>query len=104
MASAGDHIIRWYKHIAIRTDADGRPLQGDLGFTAINFFQYMIGIMIIVFCSLAYKLIFRTKWVNPGTADCVTGRRTLSVEEIKELDEYYRLPGWRRFGTYVELW
>lgn len=77
---------------------------GDLGFTAENFFEYMLGIFIVVSFTLAYKLIFRTPWRDPKTADLVTGRRKLSNEEIIQLDSYYEQPKWRRFLTYVQLW
>ncbi|CAG8296771.1 unnamed protein product [Penicillium salamii] len=74
------------------------------GFTATNFFQYILGILIIFSFTLAYKLIYRTPWRNPKTADCTTGRRPLSAEEIAMFDSYYRQPAWRRFLTYVQLW
>ncbi|KAM0428953.1 hypothetical protein ACHAPT_006756 [Fusarium lateritium] len=77
---------------------------GDAGFTAENFFQYMIGVLVIFGFTLGYKLIYRTPWRDPATADCQTGRRPLSVEEINQLDEYYKMSKWRRFLTYVQLW
>ncbi|CAG8180173.1 unnamed protein product [Penicillium salamii] len=77
---------------------------GGTGFTATNFFQYILGILIIFSFTLAYKLIYRTPWRDPKTADCTTGRRPLSTEEIAMLDSYYRQPAWRRFLTYVQLW
>lgn len=46
----------------------------------------------------------RTKLVDPKTADLVHGRRTLSTEEILELDAYYGMSKFRRFCTYVQLW
>jgi amino acid transporter len=64
----------------------------------------MIGVVVIFGFTLGYKVIFRTPWRNAATADCLTGRRHLSVEEIKQLDEYYAQPKWRRFLTYVQLW
>ena len=79
-------------------------LQGGTGFTASNFFQYILGILIIFGFTLGYKVIYRTPWRDPKTADCRTGRRPLSVEEIAMLDDYYRQPAWRRFLTYVQLW
>ncbi|KAF7544172.1 hypothetical protein G7Z17_g10160 [Cylindrodendrum hubeiense] len=80
-----------------------KPL-GGAGFSANNFFQYIIGILIIVVFTVAYKLILRTPWRDPATADLKTGRRHLSTEEINELDAYYSTSKWRRFGTYVQLW
>ncbi|KAI8668783.1 AA-permease domain-containing protein [Fusarium keratoplasticum] len=77
---------------------------GGAGFTAENFFQYMIGVLVIFGFTLGYKIIYRTPWRDPATADCQTGRRPLSAEEITQLDEYYRMPKWRRFLTYVQLW
>ncbi|EEU42434.1 uncharacterized protein NECHADRAFT_39829 [Fusarium vanettenii 77-13-4] len=79
-------------------------LLGGAGFTAENFFQYMIGVLVIFGFTLGYKLIYRTPWRDPATADCQTGRRPLSTAEITQLDEYYRMPKWRRFLTYVQLW
>ncbi|ETI21011.1 hypothetical protein G647_07354 [Cladophialophora carrionii CBS 160.54] len=77
---------------------------GDAGFTAENFFQYMIGVLVIVGFTIAYKLILRTPWRDPKFADCKTGRRPLSVEDINQLDAYYRMSRWRRFMTYLQLW
>ncbi|KAF9893669.1 hypothetical protein FE257_009837 [Aspergillus nanangensis] len=77
---------------------------GEAGFTVYNFFSYIIGILVIGTCTAAYKIIFRTKWRDPATADLVTGRRELTAEEIQELDQYYGRPFWRRLGTYVRLW
>ncbi|KAH8666070.1 amino acid permease-domain-containing protein [Ilyonectria robusta] len=76
---------------------------GGGGFTAINFFQYTIGLLVILGFTAAYKLIRRTKWQDPATADLTTGRHVLSVDEIQFLDAYYRRPLWRRIGTYVSL-
>lgn len=64
----------------------------------------MIGVIVIVVLTLAYKVIFRTPWRNLEDADCLTGRRKLDPEEINELDAYYRMSRWRRFATYVQLW
>ncbi|CAP85993.1 Pc20g06640 [Penicillium rubens Wisconsin 54-1255] len=77
---------------------------GGSGFTAENFFQYVIGLLIIVVFTVGYKIIFKTPWRDPKTADCRTGRRTLGSEEISLLDSYYKQPAWRRFLTYVQLW
>ncbi|KAF4961379.1 hypothetical protein FSARC_10195 [Fusarium sarcochroum] len=79
------------------------PLDSD-GFTAYNFFQYMIGLIIIFTFTLAYKLIFKTPWRDPATADLVTRRRPLTVEELEQLDRYYEKPRWRRIGTYLKVW
>lgn len=77
---------------------------GELGFTVDNFFQYMLGILIIVSFTAIYKLVFKTPWRDPKTADLITGRRQLSFEETQQLDTYYSQPKWRRFLTYVQLW
>lgn len=64
----------------------------------------MIGILLIVVFTLVYKFVMRTEWRDPQFADCFTGRRSLNFEEISMLEEYYKMPMWRRFGTYVQLW
>ncbi|KAJ5503484.1 Amino acid/polyamine transporter I [Penicillium fimorum] len=79
-----------------------KPATG--GLTAYNFFSSMIGFFLILFSTIAYKIIFKTPWRDPATADLVTGRRELATEEIRQLDAYYERPFWRRFGTYVRLW
>ncbi|KAI7262354.1 hypothetical protein KC345_g9451 [Hortaea werneckii] len=72
--------------------------------SAYSFFQYMIGLSLILCMGLGYKIIFRTKLRYPATVDLKTGRRPLGVEEIRMLDEYYALPPWRRLWAYVKLW
>ncbi|KAJ5948267.1 hypothetical protein N7466_001282, partial [Penicillium verhagenii] len=72
--------------------------------TAYYFFQYMFGLILILFSGLAYKLIFRTKLRDPRKVDLQTGRRALLIEEIKELDDYEKMPGWRKFLSFVQLW
>lgn len=79
-------------------------LQSTTPFSAYNFFQYAIGILIIVVFTAGYKVIMKTPWRDPKTADLVTGRRTLSQAEITQLDNYYAMPSWRRFLTYIQLW
>ncbi|KAE8343871.1 hypothetical protein BDV24DRAFT_149438 [Aspergillus arachidicola] len=81
-----------------------RLLPNGLTFTAENILQYTLGLWVIAGCTLAYRVIFRTPWSDPKTADCITGRRTLGAEEIMVLDRYYEQPRWRRFLTYVQLW
>ncbi|KAL4881049.1 amino acid permease/ SLC12A domain-containing protein [Aspergillus karnatakaensis] len=80
-----------------------KPL-GDTGFTAYNLFSNIIGILVICVPTLLYKVILRTEWRDPATADLVTGRRQLSDEEIMLMDKHYARPAWRRIGTYVKLW
>jgi amino acid transporter len=77
---------------------------GDVGFTAYGFFQYIIGLLIIVVFTGVYKVVFKTPWRDPKTADLVTGRRILTPDEILYLDSYYAMPKWRRFLGYVQLW
>ncbi|KAJ5773732.1 hypothetical protein N7457_008628 [Penicillium paradoxum] len=79
------------------------PPGGD-GFSASNFFQYILGLLLIVTFTIGYKVIYRTPWRDPRTADCKTGRRPLGPDEIAVLDKYYRQPAWRRFLTYVQIW
>lgn len=64
----------------------------------------MIGLILIFIATIGFKVIFRTPWRDPATADLVTGRRELSTEEIKVLDAYYDRPMWRRISTYVRMW
>lgn len=64
----------------------------------------MIGMILIISSTVAYKIIFCTKLRDPRTVDLQTGRRTLSEDEIKELDEYEKLPRWRKFYSFVQLW
>ncbi|KAJ5771069.1 uncharacterized protein N7511_003120 [Penicillium nucicola] len=73
-------------------------------FSVSNFFQYLLGLLLIFGFTIGYKIIFRTPWRNSKTADLTTGRRPLSADEISMLDNYYRQPAWRRFLTYVQLW
>lgn len=72
--------------------------------TAYYFFQYMFGLILIVFSGIGYKLIFRTKYRDPRTVDLQTGRRILGAEEIVELDDYNAMPWWRKFVSFVQLW
>lgn len=69
-----------------------------------GFFQYNLGLILIIGFTVCYKLIMRTKLVDPKTADLLHGRRTLSTEEIMDLDAYYGMSKWRRFLTYVQVW
>ncbi|KAM3070515.1 hypothetical protein ACMFMG_010336 [Clarireedia jacksonii] len=69
-----------------------------------NFFQYTLGLLIVIFFTLIYKTVIRTPFRDLKTADLVTGRRILGAEELRQLDEYYSRPQWRRFLTYVQLW
>ncbi|KAI8667451.1 AA-permease domain-containing protein [Fusarium sp. Ph1] len=79
------------------------PVDGS-EFTAYNFFQYLIGLIIIVVFTIVFKLVKRSPWRDPQSVDLITGRRRLTVEDMAQLDHYYRLSRWRRFLTYVQLW
>lgn len=68
------------------------------------FFEYMIGVVIVLSFTIGYKIIFKTKIRDPDTADLKTGRRTLGKEEIDMLNEYYSRSTLRRFWTYIQLW
>jgi len=68
------------------------------------FFEYMIGVVLVLTFTIAYKIIFKTKIRDPATADLKTGRRTLGEEELASLREYYARPLLSRFWTYVQLW
>ncbi|RAL17463.1 proline-specific permease [Aspergillus homomorphus CBS 101889] len=74
------------------------------GFSAYSFFSSTIGMLMIVFFTVAYKVVYRTPWRDPATADLVTGHRELSTEELQMLDAYYGRPLWRRMGTYLRVW
>jgi amino acid transporter len=64
----------------------------------------MIGVVIVLTFTFAYKIIYKTKIRDPKTADLRTGRRTLGKEEIDMLNEYYGRSTIKRFWTYVQLW
>jgi amino acid transporter len=58
----------------------------------------------IVASYIGYKLVFRTKFRDPKTADLYTGRALLSPEQVTQLERYKALSKAKRFGTYVQLW
>ena len=64
----------------------------------------MIGLLLIVFSGIGYKIIFRTKLRDPATVDLRTGRRTLGEEEIFALDAYYAQSNLKKFYSFVQLW
>ncbi|GME52870.1 amino acid permease [Neofusicoccum parvum] len=67
-----------------------------------SFFQYMIGVVIVVAFTILHKICYRTKFQDAATADLKTGRHILTVTEITMLDAYYQMPTWRRFLSYVK--
>lgn len=64
----------------------------------------MIGLLLIIFSAIGYKLIFRTKLRDPAKVDLRTGRRTLGEEEIFALEAYYAKSKLQRFYSFVQLW
>ncbi|KAL4808841.1 amino acid permease/ SLC12A domain-containing protein [Aspergillus unguis] len=74
------------------------------GFTAYSFFQNILGLLIIVVFTALYKVLLKTHWRDPKTADLIRGRRQLSTEEMALMQKHYARPLWRRIGTYVKLW
>jgi amino acid transporter len=64
----------------------------------------MIGLLLIVFSGIGYKVIFRTKLRDPAHVDLQSGRRTLGEEEIFALDAYYAKTRLQRFYSFVRLW
>lgn len=64
----------------------------------------MFGLVLIVLSTIAYKIIYRTKLRDLRTVDLKTGRRTLGTDEILELDEYERMPQWRKLIGFIQLW
>jgi amino acid transporter len=74
------------------------------GFSAYTFFQYMLGVCMIIISYVGYKVIFKTKFRDPYTADLHTGRAVLSKEQLGELEKYKSMSRNKRFGTYIKLW
>jgi amino acid transporter len=64
----------------------------------------MVGLLLIFFSGVGYKIIFRTKLRDPAKVDLRTGRRTLSEEEVFALDTYYSQSKVRKFYSFVQLW
>lgn len=69
--------------------------------TASNFFQTFLCVPVFLFAYLGYKIVFRTKFVDPAKADIHTGRRPLTEADIAFLDRYYAQPWHKRALTYV---
>lgn len=79
------------------------PVDGD-GVSVESFFQYVLGLIMILTSYLGYKIIFRTKIRDPKTVDLMSDRRPLTDDDIAELDAYYKQPMYRRFGSYFTIW
>ncbi|RDW85811.1 putative amino acid permease [Coleophoma crateriformis] len=77
---------------------------GSTEISAYYFFEYLIGLLLILVSGVGYKLIFKTKLRDPKTADLQTGRRPLSTTDVEILDAYNGQPAWRRFITFIQLW
>ncbi|KIX07430.1 uncharacterized protein Z518_02083 [Rhinocladiella mackenziei CBS 650.93] len=71
--------------------------------SAEAFFQTFLGVPIWIAAYLGYKLCFRTKIVDPATADLKTGRRPLTEDDIAFLDAYFAQPMWKRILSYVRF-
>lgn len=72
--------------------------------SAYNFFQYMIGVVLVMGSGLIYKIVFITKIRDVNIVDLQTGRRPIVGAELDMLNKYYAQPSWKRFLTYVQLW
>ncbi|KAF2138161.1 uncharacterized protein K452DRAFT_234977 [Aplosporella prunicola CBS 121167] len=79
------------------------PLNGD-GVSVSSFFQYVLGLILIITSTIGYKLIYRTEFRDVRTVDLVSGRRPLTESDIEELAAYYKQPIWRRFSSYFTIW
>ncbi|KAF7561396.1 hypothetical protein G7046_g2753 [Stylonectria norvegica] len=71
--------------------------------TPSNFFQTFLCIPLFLVLWAGYKIIFKTKLVNPATADLQSGRRPLNAEDIAFLDAYYSQPMYKRIFSYITL-
>ncbi|KAJ4421732.1 hypothetical protein N0V82_003576 [Gnomoniopsis sp. IMI 355080] len=72
--------------------------------SAYAFFEYVIGLILVVLSGVGYKIICRTKMRDPRTADLQSGRRPLNEEEILDLDRYNSQPTWRKVKSFIQLW
>lgn len=75
----------------------------DQPMSASAFFQTFLCVPLFLVLWAGYKIIFKTKWVDPAEADIHSGRRPLSAEDIAFLDAYYAQPAWKRFLTYISV-
>ncbi|KAJ9624333.1 hypothetical protein H2204_010889 [Knufia peltigerae] len=67
------------------------------------FFETFLAVPLWIACFLGYKLVFRTKFVNPAEADLQHGRRPLNEEDIAFFDRYFAQPMWKRLLSYVRF-
>ncbi|GLA64909.1 hypothetical protein AtubIFM54640_006643 [Aspergillus tubingensis] len=70
-----------------------KPVGGG-AFTAYNFFSATIGLIVIMVFTIGYKIVHKTPWRDPATADLITGHRELTAAELRFLDAYYERPLW----------
>jgi amino acid transporter len=70
---------------------------------ASNFFQTFLCVPLFLVLWIGYKIIFKTKWVDPAKADIHSGRRPLNEQDIAFLDAYYAQPMYKRVFSYVTL-
>ncbi|KAL1650731.1 hypothetical protein SLS58_000849 [Diplodia intermedia] len=79
------------------------PVDGG-GLSVESFFQYVLGLILILTSYVGYKVVFRTKIRDLKTVDLQSDRRPLSEDDILELDAYYKQGMYRRFASYFTLW
>ncbi|KAL4783777.1 AAT family amino acid transporter [Aspergillus varians] len=77
------------------------PIDEDI--SVENFFQTFLCVPLFLVLWAGYKIIFRTKMVDPAKADLVSGRRPLVAEDIAFFDIYYSQPLWKRALTYISV-
>ena len=75
----------------------------DQEFSVENFFQTFLCVPLFLVLWGGYKLIYRTKLVDPAKADIVSGRRPLSAQDIAFFDAYYAQPIWKRALSYISV-
>ncbi|RDW62245.1 AAT family amino acid transporter-3 [Coleophoma cylindrospora] len=76
---------------------------GTDGINVTNFFETFLGVPIFVVAYIGYKLVYRTKFVNPAEADLQTGRRPLTEDDIAMLDKYYAQSVGKRALSYFHF-
>lgn len=70
---------------------------------ASTFFETFLCIPLFIVLYVGYKIIHKTKIVDPAKADLQSGRRPLTKEDIAFFDAYYSQPMYKRFLSYVTL-
>ncbi|RVX73521.1 hypothetical protein B0A52_02409 [Exophiala mesophila] len=91
-------------HSALKKQNDMLFTEGTQDASAEHFFQYNIGVVVVVAFTIAHKLIYRSKIRDTASADLTTGRRTLQTDEIAMLRHYYSRPPWIRALAYFKFW